>query len=51
MDMIVELIKKYGIKKVLQAMADFLMKSDVKKDRRLAEDLNESLRRYEGKTD
>lgn len=51
MDMIVELIKKYGIKKVLEAMASYLRKSDEKKDRRLADDLSEACRRYEGKTD
>lgn len=52
-DIIGELIKKWGIKKILELLANQLRKSETRRDRRLADDLEEAIKRYDrdGKND
>lgn len=47
MGAIIDLVKKFGIRKVLQAMADYLDESKEHRDRQLARDLRDAVRRYE----
>jgi hypothetical protein len=47
MSAIIELIKRYGIKKVLMAISEYLRDQDLRKDQQLGKDIRDALKRYE----